>query len=91
MIARLEAVGDTASAAVLQRIYDDEIGHVAIGLRWFEQVAAARGFEPLTAWQALVRAHFRGCLKPPFNQPARERAGFAARFYLPLAEAPPHS
>jgi uncharacterized ferritin-like protein (DUF455 family) len=91
MIARLEAVGDTASAAVLQRIYDDEIGHVAIGLRWFEQVAMRRGLEPLTAWQALVRTYFRGSLKPPFNQPARERAGFAARFYLPLAEAPPHS
>jgi len=91
MVERLTAVGDDASAAVLQRIHDDEVGHVGIGLRWFEQLAAARGLEPLTAWQALVRAHFRGGLKPPFNQPARERAGFAARFYLPLAEAAPHS
>jgi uncharacterized ferritin-like protein (DUF455 family) len=90
MIARLAAVGDAVSAAVLQRIHDDEVGHVAIGLRWFEHVAATRGLEPLTAWQALVREHFRGLLKPPFNQPARERAGFAARFYLPLAEAAPH-
>ena len=90
MIARLAAVGDAASAGVLQRIHDDEVGHVAIGLRWFEHVAATRGLEPLTAWQALVREHFRGLLKPPFNQPARERAGFAARFYLPLAEAAPH-
>jgi len=91
MIARLEAVGDAASAAVLQRIYDDEIGHVGIGLRWFEHVAAARGLEPLAVWQALVRTHYRGQLKAPFNQPARDRAGFAARFYLPLAEAAPHS
>jgi uncharacterized ferritin-like protein (DUF455 family) len=86
MIARLATVGDHASAAVLQRIYDDEIGHVAIGRRWFEHVAAVRGLDPLPAWQALVRTHFRGALKGPFNEAARTRAGLEPGFYLPLAE-----
>jgi len=36
MIQRLERAGDTESAAVLDRIYRDEIGHVAVGARWFE-------------------------------------------------------
>ncbi|MFW6027653.1 MAG: ferritin-like domain-containing protein, partial [bacterium] len=35
MIERLRAAGDGASANILQRIYDDEIGHVAAGMRWF--------------------------------------------------------
>jgi len=91
MIERLQAVGDPASAAVLQRICDDEVGHVAIGLRWFAAIAARRGLEPRSAWQDLVRAHYRGALKPPFNRPARDRAGFPAQFYLPLAETAPHS
>jgi uncharacterized ferritin-like protein (DUF455 family) len=91
MIARLTAVDDGTSAAALQRIYDDEIGHVAIGLRWFEHVAHARGLAPPAAWQALVRVHFPGPLKPPFNQRARARAGLDAGFYLPLAEPAPQS
>ena len=31
------AMGDHATAAVLQTVLDDEIGHVALGLRWFER------------------------------------------------------
>ena len=91
MIARLHAVGDAASAAVLQRIWDDEIGHVAIGMRWFERLATARGLDPVTTWQALVREHFPGALKGPFDQAARARAGLAAGFYLPLAAAAPQA
>jgi uncharacterized ferritin-like protein (DUF455 family) len=91
MIARLGTVGDDASAAVLQRVYDDEVGHVAVGVRWFARIARTRGLEPRAAWQDLVRRHFPGTLKPPFNQPARARAGFDNGFYLPLAAAAPHS
>lgn len=90
MIARLRAVSDDPSAAVLARIHADEIGHVAVGLRWFSYMAAARGLAPETAWQALVRTHFPGALKPPFDLAARARAGLAPGFYLPLADATPH-
>jgi len=89
MIQRLEAAGDRASAAVLQTIYRDEIGHVAIGKRWFDRLAARRGCDPETAWQAAVRQHFKGALKPPFNAAARDAAGFPESFYGPLAAAAP--
>jgi uncharacterized ferritin-like protein (DUF455 family) len=85
MIERLDRLGDGESATVLQRIYDDEIGHVATGRRWFEHVCRARGLDPVPTWQALVRRHFRGGLKRPFNDEGRMRAGFAAAFYEPLA------
>ena len=84
MIAGLRAAGDDASADILQIIHDDEIGHVAAGKRWFDWVCAERGVEPVTEWQALVRRHFRGDLKRPFNTASRDRAGFAAAFYEPL-------
>src|SRR5206468_6005185 len=38
MAARLERIGDLPTAAILHRIYRDEIGHVAIGMRWFERL-----------------------------------------------------
>jgi uncharacterized ferritin-like protein (DUF455 family) len=84
MIVSLEKAGDEESACVLRVIYEDEIGHVAIGWRWFRHVATARGFDPETVWPDLVREHFRGRLKPPFNEAARAAAGMQAPLYQGL-------
>lgn len=84
MIDKLAGVGDEASAGALRIIYRDEIGHVATGARWFGWEAARRGLEPRPTWQALVRQHFKGQLKPPFNHAARAQAGLAANFYEEL-------
>jgi uncharacterized ferritin-like protein (DUF455 family) len=86
MIESLSRAGDHASAAVLRVIYRDEIGHVAIGLRWFDRICRQSGRAPMTEWRNLVRRHFRGPLKRPFNHAARLAAGFDAAFYEPLAE-----
>jgi uncharacterized ferritin-like protein (DUF455 family) len=86
MIESLRRAGDDPSADILQVILEDEIRHVAAGRRWFEHVCAARGVEPVGTWQDLVRRHFRGSLKRPFNTGARDRAGFAAAFYEPIAD-----
>jgi uncharacterized ferritin-like protein (DUF455 family) len=84
MIARLERVGDTPSAAILRRIYRDEIGHVAIGFRWFERLCRGRGLVPEEVFQNRVRRSFKGDLKPPFNREARSAAGFPPHYYEPL-------
>jgi len=84
-IADLRRAGDEASAAILERIYRDEIGHVAAGMRWFHQFAEAAGLDPRQAWQDRVRCHFKGTLKPPFNDAARSDAGFDPDFYRPLS------
>jgi uncharacterized ferritin-like protein (DUF455 family) len=81
MITRMKHHGDDASAAALQVIYDEEIGHVACGQRWFRWECARRGLEPVAAYRQLVQRHFRGALKPPFNRAARDAAGFDASFY----------
>ncbi|KAK7826718.1 dihydrolipoyllysine-residue acetyltransferase component 1 of pyruvate dehydrogenase complex [Quercus suber] len=36
-------------------------------------------------FHSIVRTHFRGPLKPPFNEEARKAAGFGSRWYEPLA------
>jgi len=85
MAARLERVGDAESAAILRRILDDEIGHVAIGLRWFDHLCLDRGLSPQAVFHERVRRFFKGELKPPFNHAARAAAGFPRHYYEPLA------
>jgi uncharacterized ferritin-like protein (DUF455 family) len=85
MIARFEASGDTRAAAVLRMILADEIGHVATGNRWFRWHARESGKEPGPWFRELVACHFRGALKPPFNDSARARAGLTTDWYAPLA------
>ena len=84
MIERLRGAGDPASAAPLETIYAEEIGHVACGRRWFEHVCAREGEDPQVRFQTLVSERFKGGLKPPFNAEARERAGLPEDFYAPL-------
>jgi uncharacterized ferritin-like protein (DUF455 family) len=87
MTLRLERAGDEASAAILRRIYDDEIGHVAVGVRWFEHLCRERGLDPEAVFHDKVRRHFTGTLKPPFNRTARDAAGLPQRWYeMPSAE-----
>ena len=84
MMRRLERTGDTESAAILDRIYTDEIGHVAVGARWFARLCGARGLDPVTTFRDRVARYFTGALKPPFNHAARSAAGLPSEFYAPL-------
>lgn len=79
MIERLAGYGDTAGTAILRRILADEIGHVAIGSRWFRFAAAAAGEAPDAAFRRLVTAAFGRPARTGLNRAAREQAGFSAR------------
>jgi uncharacterized ferritin-like protein (DUF455 family) len=81
MIERLNRAGDSASAAILEVIYAEEVGHVATGMRWYRHVCAERGLEPEATWKVIVAERFRGRVKPPFNEEARDRAGLPAAYY----------
>ena len=81
MIAKLQSAGDAQSAAILEIIYRDEIGHVRIGQRWFAFACAARGLAAEPAWKNYVATYFKGALKPPFNTAARDAAGMPQSWY----------
>jgi uncharacterized ferritin-like protein (DUF455 family) len=82
---RFRAAGDDATARILQRILSDEIRHVGAGVRWFVHGCAAAGLVPADHWRAMVRQHYRGLLKPPFNDSARAAAGLTLDYYASLA------
>lgn len=85
MISELEAAGDEASAAVLRVIFRDEKGHVAVGAKWFRWLCEQAGLAPEPTFHDLVRRHFKGPIKPPFNDRARAEAGLTPGFFKPLA------
>jgi uncharacterized ferritin-like protein (DUF455 family) len=74
--ARLQQAGDQASAAILDVILRDEIGHVLIGNRWFRHLCDESGLDPHTAYTRLADQYHAPKLRGPFNFEARRDAGF---------------
>lgn len=84
-IVRMQSIGDSASASILNRIYTDEIRHVRAGTKWFESGCRTVNASPEAHWKMLVNRHFRGAVKPPFNDSARLSAGLTQEYYLQVA------
>jgi len=82
---RVLALGDSRGARILQRILDDEIRHVGVGTKHFVALCRGLGKVPENHWKTLVARHFRGALKPPFNDSARLSAGLSREFYAGVA------
>ncbi|MCV6547051.1 MAG: ferritin-like domain-containing protein [Cohaesibacter sp.] len=83
-ILKMRQHGDEDSANILQIIYRDEKRHVAFGVKWFRYMCDRQRLAPEPTFHKLVRTHFRGSLKPPFNDLARAEAGLTPGFYKPL-------
>jgi uncharacterized ferritin-like protein (DUF455 family) len=59
-------------------ILRDEVGHVAIGNRWYRWLCEREGLEPVPYYGVLVERYAAPRLHPPFNLEARRQAGFDA-------------
>ncbi len=79
LIAKLEAAGDPKTAAILEVVLREEIGHVRIGSHWFHRLCAERGLEPAEAFAGAIRRYFRGKTKAVADATSRRlrlEAGF---------------
>ncbi|KAK4765423.1 hypothetical protein SAY86_026513 [Trapa natans] len=54
-----------------------------------DQASKEENEEVIKRFHAIVRAFFRGPLKPPFNEEARKAAGFGPQWYEPLSVKEP--
>ncbi|MBK6652420.1 ferritin-like domain-containing protein [Zoogloea sp.] len=77
IVSALKRIGDAETIAVLDIILRDEIGHVALGDRWFRYFCAERGLAPEATYLVLM-ARFDAPWPPrPLNVEARRKAGFS--------------
>ncbi|AKM33031.1 hypothetical protein AB870_19660 [Pandoraea faecigallinarum] len=74
--AKLASAGDKDGAAILDIILRDEIGHVAIGNRWYRWGCERLGVEPVATYARLAAQYGAPRLRGPFNLAARRAAGF---------------
>lgn len=77
MIHRFKTAGDKETVGKLEIILRDEIGHVAIGNRWFEYACEQAGVEVIPTFQKLLEKYMQGQVRGPFHTEARLQAGFS--------------
>jgi uncharacterized ferritin-like protein (DUF455 family) len=72
--------------AILDVILRDEVGHVAVGNRWYRWLCAQRGLDPIALYPELTRRYQAPRLRPPFNHAARLAAEFTQAELLALEQ-----
>lgn len=78
--AKLRKVGTPRALAavdILDVILAEEVGHVAIGNRWYHWLCQREGLDPTAFYAQVAAQHGAPRLKPPFNLLARKQAGFS--------------
>ena len=88
---KLISAGDHKAGAILELILREEIGHVAIGNKWYRHVCAERGLDPVAAYAELAKRHNAPLLRGPFNLDARRAAGFDEEELAALVKKGPGS
>ena len=73
---KLVSVGDHAAGRILDVILAEEIGHVAVGNRWYKYLCVERGLDPIATYAELSDVYRAPHLRGPFNLDARRAAGF---------------
>jgi uncharacterized ferritin-like protein (DUF455 family) len=76
MLDKLNAQKDTASAAILEVILEDEVTHVEYGTKWLDYVCDESGLQREEAFFENIELYLKGQVLGPFNRPLRLRAGF---------------
>lgn len=74
--AKLVGAGDHRAGEILDIILRDEVGHVAIGNRWYGWLCKQRGLDPVSTYAELAERYKAPRLRGPFNLEARRAAGF---------------
>jgi len=77
MIKKLRPTGDTVLIKCLEKIFDDEIGHVKIGTHWYKTLCQQRQLDADTTFIQLIEKYMQGAKFGPFEMEARIEAGFS--------------
>ena len=84
MIHRLSAVGDAEAARQLQQILQEEIAHVAVGVKWYNYACQQDGVDPVNHFDDLLNQYLPNRRQGPFNEEMRASAGFGPEWMARL-------
>jgi len=73
---KLKRAGDLEGVRILGVILYDEVGHVALGDRWFRWLCRERGLTVETTFRDLIETYRAPWPSAPMNEEARLAAGF---------------
>ncbi len=82
LIEKFKQLGDDDAVNILTRILNDEVGHVALGSKWFKIFCAEKNLNSETHYQTLLLNYYAekgGNLKANFNHELRLAAGFSEK------------
>jgi uncharacterized ferritin-like protein (DUF455 family) len=74
--AKLVGAGDHRAGEILDLILRDEIGHVAVGNKWYRYECTRQGLDPVAIYAGLAERYEAPRPRAPFNLEARRAAGF---------------
>ncbi len=80
LIEKFKQLGDDNAVEILSRILTDEVGHVALGSKWFKWLCEKRNLAAENTYQTLLLQYYTekgGSLKGNFNHEMRLLAGFS--------------
>ncbi len=74
---KFRSSGSHEIVSILEIILRDEVGHVAIGNRWYKFLCNQRGLEPIATFRTLLQEYDAPKLRGPLHTEARLAAGFS--------------
>jgi uncharacterized ferritin-like protein (DUF455 family) len=84
---KFKSSGQHEAVEILEIILRDEVGHVAIGNRWYKFLCNQRGLEPISTFRSLLKEFNAPKLRGPLHTEARLAAGFTADEITMLEES----
>ncbi len=78
--------GDAPSSTLIEQICEEEVEHVKIGVKWFQNVLKEfySGADPQKSFQKIVMEQY-GPIPIPLNDQARSRANLPQDWYYPIS------
>jgi uncharacterized ferritin-like protein (DUF455 family) len=79
---KLKYLRDDKSVDLMDKIVNDEIVHVQIGVKWFKFLSTKQGCDNYEEnFQRICKKYLKGPLFPPFNKILRDKAGIPETWY----------
>ncbi|MFV2060857.1 MAG: ferritin-like domain-containing protein [Gammaproteobacteria bacterium] len=77
IIKKLHYIKDNSAIEILDIIFNDEVGHVAIGTKWFYYLCDERNVDKYDTFIELMNTYVKGKVRGPYHTEARIKAGFS--------------